>query len=40
MKPLYNGMLPPSMIQRLADLWPEARHVATEYGEKFSDAEV
>ncbi len=22
MKPLYNGMLPPSMIRRLADLWP------------------
>ena len=37
MKPLYNGMLPPSLVPRLADLWPDAKHVVAEYGEKFSD---
>jgi len=40
MKPLYNGMLPPSMVQSLADIWPEAKHVVTEYGEKFPDQSV
>ena len=40
MKPLYNGMLPPSMIRRLADLWPEAKHVVVEYGGQFPDEHV
>lgn len=40
MKPLYNGMLPPSMVRRLADLWPDGRHVVTEYGETFPDEAV
>ena len=40
MKPLYNGMLPPSLVWRLADLWPEATHVVVEYGEKFPDESV
>lgn len=40
MKPLYNGMLPPSMVRRLADVWPEGRHVVTEYGERCPDERV
>ncbi len=40
MKPLYNGMLPPSMVRRLADIWPEAKHVVTEYGASFPDESV
>jgi predicted nuclease of predicted toxin-antitoxin system len=40
LKPLYNGMLPPSIVRRLADLWPDGRHVVTEYGEKFPDEAV
>ena len=40
MKPLYNGMLPPGMVRRLADLWPDAKHVVTEYGERFPDESV
>lgn len=39
MKPLYNGMLPPSLVRRLADLWPDAAHVV-EYGERFADKAV
>jgi hypothetical protein len=39
-KPLCNGMLPPSIVERLADLWPDGRHVVTEYGEKFPDEAV
>ena len=38
MKPLYNGMLPPSLVRRLADLWPEATHVVVEYGLKLGNA--
>ncbi len=40
MKPLYNGMLPPSMVRRLADVWPDAKHVVIEYGEKCPDERV
>ena len=40
MKPLYNGMLPPSLVRRLADIWPDGKHVVTEYGEKFPDEGV
>ncbi len=40
MKPLYNGMLPPVLVRRLADLWPDARHVVIEYGERFDDRDV
>jgi predicted nuclease of predicted toxin-antitoxin system len=37
MKPLHNGMLPPGLVRRLADLWPDAKHVMSEYGEKAPD---
>ena len=40
MKPPYNGMIPPAMVRRLADLWPDGRHVITEYGERTSDETV
>jgi predicted nuclease of predicted toxin-antitoxin system len=40
MTPLYNGMLPPSLVGRLADIWPGGKHVVTEYGEKFPDRSV
>jgi hypothetical protein len=40
MMPLYNGMLPPSMVRRLADIWHDAKHVVTEYGERFPDESV
>lgn len=40
MKPLYNGMIPPSMVRRLADLWPDGKHVVLEYGEGASDEDV
>ena len=40
MRPLYNGMLPPGIVRRLADLWPDGRHVVTEYGERFPDESV
>ena len=40
MTPLYNGMLPPSLVRRLADIWPGGKHVVTEYGEKFPDRSV
>lgn len=40
MKPLFNGMLPPSLVQRLADLWPHADHVMRAYGEKVPDKRV
>jgi predicted nuclease of predicted toxin-antitoxin system len=33
-------MLPPSIARRLADLWPDGRHVVTEYGERFPDEDV
>lgn len=33
-------MLPPSLVERLADLWPESAHVVTEYGERFPDRGV
>jgi hypothetical protein len=36
MTPLYNGMLPPSLVGRLADIWPGGKHVVTEYGEKYA----
>ncbi len=39
-KPLYNGMLPPSMVRSLADLWPEAKHVVVEYGGQFPEENV
>lgn len=40
MTPLYNGMIPPSMVRRLADLWPGAKHVVTEWGEPVPDEKV
>lgn len=40
MTPLYNGMLPPSLVHRLADVWPSGKHVVTEYGERFPDASL
>ena len=40
MIPLYNGMIPPSMIRRLADLWSGAKHVVTEWGERVPDERV
>jgi predicted nuclease of predicted toxin-antitoxin system len=39
-KPLYNGMLPPGMVRRLVDLWPDGHYVVTDYGEKFPDNDV
>lgn len=33
-------MLPPSMVKRLADLWPDGRHVVIEYGERCPDERV
>jgi predicted nuclease of predicted toxin-antitoxin system len=36
-KPLYNGMLPPSLVQRLSDLWPDAAHVVREIGLRAPD---
>jgi predicted nuclease of predicted toxin-antitoxin system len=38
--PLYNGMIPPSMVRRLADVWPGAKHVVTEWGERVPDEKV
>lgn len=40
MTPLHNGMLPPSLVQRLAGIWPDGKHVVTEYGQRFPDRSV
>lgn len=40
MRPLYHGMLPPSLVRRLADIWPDGNHLITKYGEKFPDRSV
>lgn len=40
MKALFNGMLPPLMVQRLADLWPYSAHVVSEFGERAPDSQV
>ena len=40
MTPLYNGMLPPSLVGRLADIWPGGKHVVTEYYLREHAAEI